>query len=180
MQFARAARGVASACLLSVLAACGGGGGGDDDKSPNTLTILNAGDAGVATGIYTLDTTYTGVTGSIATSFGTLEITSPEHPAFDTGLMYVRGGSDKYFVGLWDNEGTGNAYSCRSNNWTTLQLQELELLLDDNTISSVPVCNKSVTLQSGKRRIQFTNLILQSDASAGTVTVNGDFTWAAP
>jgi hypothetical protein len=170
------------ACV--VLTACGGGGGSGATPASvaaeGQLILIEAGDSQVATGSYSLDTSYTNAAYADKISTGTLESVYPENGAFDTGVSFLQGNTQKYLVGFWSGK-TAKGYGCRSNAWTDAELKEVAVVLEDDSIPTAPVCSSTVTINASAHSASYTNLRLPSDSGgSGSILLSANFKWPAP
>lgn len=173
-----------SMIACAVLTACGGGGGSGATPASvaaeGQLILIEAGDSQVPTGNYRLDTSYTDAASADKISTGTLETVYPENGAFDTGVSFLQGNTQKFLVGFWSGK-VDKGYGCRSSAWTSAELKEVAIVLSDDTIPSAPVCSSTVTINASAHSASYTNLRLPSDSGGtGSVLLSANFKWPAP
>lgn len=162
MQFARAVRGIASACLVSVLAACGGGGGGGGDSYPSDDTIvLDSGTSSTAKGSYKA-TNYG--TDSVFADGVTIESLYTDLDSFGAGIDYVSTDSTKFV--LWFADDTG-FFACRS------------AAMNLPTAADLVVCNREVKFDLAGHKLRFKNVILADDdvGTGAKVMASGNLSW---
>lgn len=157
---------------VGTLTACGGGS--SDDERTNMLTI-EQGTALVATGNYALDLSDAAAAPARITTVGQLiEGLTPEHPDFDTFVMFRVDDPSKFVLFFYPgmNAAGLTTYACRSNNWALSELQAIDagpdLDLDLAALGgTLPVCAGGVEIDANAHRIRIRRLPLQRVSAPG-------------
>lgn len=158
MQFARAVRGIASACLVSILSACGGGGGGG--PSPTSTVTLNTSTTQNAASTYTTQKFDRSVQ-SGGPSVGNITVVEFDFKTLQAAFSYSHNVPAVYMVGVSDASGD---YLCGS-------------ALAAST-AGVPVCPPDIVVDIQNRTVRMTNATLVDYYGAkGTVSATVDLQW---
>lgn len=176
MQFARAVCGIASACLVSVLAACGGGGGGDEPTptypDSNTVTV-NTGNASTPAGSYALDLS-TVQTDLQPTGDGrTLEFAGVEDTAgkFQLIVGFLQNDTGKYIL-YFDDDAAD--YVCRSSKVSNAELEALT----GGPVNDLPVCSGNVNINAAGHSLRASQVTIGNpDTPADKVVISVNFAW---
>lgn len=173
MQFARAVRGIASACLVSILAACGGGGGGGDGDSypANDTVVVNTATTATPATTYKIDRTI-GSTGTYVVSGGrVVETASTQTSDFEIEVSFFQGDSSKYVIFFDDDSGD---YGCRSGNLSSSEFQELIT----DPIPDAPVCSGDVKIDAGAHRLRGSKVTIPNlDTPSNKVVLSANVSW---
>lgn len=160
MQFARVVRGVASACVVSVLAACGGGGGGGDEPRTSTVTLETSTSA-TATGTVSTQN-HRKFTEDTGTSLGSA--TSVEFKfsnGAEAGFSYINSDNSIYILGFSDASGD---YMCGSATATAA--------------IGIATCPNNIQVDLGRKIVTFTNAELEDfDAIQPNIRISGNLQW---
>ncbi|RRS03302.1 hypothetical protein EIP75_16585 [Aquabacterium soli] len=176
MQFVHAVRGIASACLMSVLAACGGGGGGDEPvvtyPASNTVTV-DTGNASTAAGSYALDPSSIDSELDPTGDGRTLEFAVAEDTAgkFQLVIGFLQNDTSKYILYFDD----ANAdYACRSSNVSNAELEALA----GGPANNLPVCSGTVKIDAGAHNLRASKVTIGNpDTPSDKVVISVNFAW---
>lgn len=149
----------------AALTACGGG---SEDERTNVLTV-EQGTALVATGNFALDLSDAAAAPARINTVGQLiEGLTPEHPDFDTFVMFRVDDPGKFVLFFYPgiNAAGPTTYACRSNSWSLSDLQAIdagpEIDLDLAALGgTLPVCAGGVEIDAAAHRIRIRRLPLQ-------------------
>ena len=176
-----------STFMSITLTACGGGGsassGNDKPNEPaatpsqqlsNALAI-NGGDTTLATGQYKLDTSYEGASSTQNVDGDELEEVDPKNAALDSQFIFAQAHPAKFAVLLAPSSGQmEDVFACRSSAWSDAEIAQL----NQSIHSQVPLCPDSISIDTARHQISFSNLLLPSLLQAGkSIKLSANFSW---